>query len=251
MRYRLLAATAATALLAGLPANATLMISINVGGAVVSCVDNAACDTNPATGTLSIADQTINGVTLTGSSQTSVGTPANPSPLDILNTSSLQVTNTTGATVHIEAAVGDTSFKAPVSSFNTSTSGVWQTAVGSTITTNFFDDPANAQGATSPSSTPGTQIDTFTNTAALIADSFSHSAFGVISDLVPFSMTEHFVADIVAGGNLVNRGQTEIKSPAGVSEPSSLALLGIGLLGAGFIARRSRRSPYRFVSVGS
>jgi hypothetical protein len=244
MRVALLTAAAVVALVTGLspPAGATLQIAINIGGTIVTCVDNAACDTNPSTGVLSLADQTINGVRLTGSSQTSVGTPANPNPLDILNTSSLQVQNLTGSTIHIEAAVGDTSFKAPVGSFNTSTSGVFQTAVGSTITTNFFDDPANAQGAGTPSSTPGTQIDTFSFTAALLADSFSHSNSGPINDLLPFSMTEHFVSDLTAGGLLVNRGQTEIKTPSGVSEPGTLALLGVGLIGTGFALRRRRRN---------
>jgi hypothetical protein len=241
MRGKLLAATAAAAIASGLapPAGATLMISASVGGVtLINCSDNAACDTNPAVGTLQLADQTVGGVRFEGSVQTSVGTPANPNPLDILNTSSLQIINTLGTTAHIEAAVGDTSFKGPVSSFDTSTSGVFQTAVGSSITTNFYDDPANGQGATSPSSTPGTQIDNFAFTATLLADSFAHSASGAVSDPALFSMTQHFVLDLVTGGELVNRGSTEIKAAQAVSEPGSLILLASGLIGLGLFARR-------------
>jgi hypothetical protein len=244
-----LPAVAAAALLTGLSssAEATLQIAIQVGATVVTCQDNAACDTNPAIGTLALADQNIGGVQLTGSAQQSQGTLLTPNALDILNTSSLQVANTTGASVHIEAAVSDVNFVGPITSFNTSASGTWQNAVGSTITTDFFDDPANAQGAGTPSSTPGTKIDTFSNTALLVADSFAHSNAGAISDPTLFSMTEHFVSDLVAGGVLVNRGQTEIKTPVAVAEPSSLALLGGASVGFWFLMnRRNRRAKKNF-----
>jgi hypothetical protein len=245
MRYvsSLLSAAAGVALVVGLspPANATLQIAIQVGATTVTCQDNAACDTNPLVGTLSIADQNIGGVQLTGSSQQSQGTLLNPNSLDILNTSSLQVSNLTGATVHIEAAVSDINFVGPITSFNTSASGTWQNAVGSTITTDFFDSPANVQGATAPNDTPGTKIDTFSNTALLIADSFSHSAVGPIIDGALFGMTEHFVADLTAGSVLVNRGQTEIKVPVGADEPGTLAILGGSLLFGGIAIRRRRK----------
>ena len=56
-------------------------------------------------------------------------------------------------------------------------------------------------------------------------------------DLALFSMTETAHSLLVNGGSIVNRGQTEIKD---VTEPASLALLGMSVLGLGMI--RSRRS---------
>jgi len=109
-------------------------------------------------------------------------------PLDILNTSSLSLINTTAVPVNFIVNIGDTDFAAaPVTSFATSGSGVWETANGSTITLKWFNDPNNAQGADTPTDTPGTLIDTFTSTAVGAADSFSHNNTGPASDPGPFS----------------------------------------------------------------
>src|SRR5207344_151224 len=143
------------------PAHATLQIAIQGGATSFFCADNSGtgCDLNPAIGTIQLANQTIGGIQVNGSIQTSVGTPANPGPLDILNTSSLSLINTTAVPVSFLVTIGDTDFAAPVTSFATSGSGVWQTANGSTITLNWFNDPANAQGADNPTDTPGNLID--------------------------------------------------------------------------------------------
>ena len=121
MRYKLLAATAAVALASGLspPAGATLMFAAAVNGTtVIQCSDNQAAgglcpgDTNPAIGNLSLDNGTFAGIALSGSTQTSTGTPGHPGSPNVLNSSSLQITNTTGTAVTIQAAVGDTSFTA-------------------------------------------------------------------------------------------------------------------------------------------
>lgn len=224
---------------ASVPAHATLQVLADVSGAIFTCTDNAACDTNPLTGVLQVANGTLNGVTINGSIQTSTGTPANPGP-DTLNTSSLSIVNTTNTTKTIEVLVSDTDFTGPVTSFRTAGSGVWQGAINSAILMRWFDDPNNGQGADTPADTPGNLIDSFTNTAALIVDSFSHDGAGPISDKGPFSMTEQSIFTLTPFGQLVNRGQTEIK--LAVPEPSTWAMMLLGFAGLGYAGFRKARA---------
>jgi hypothetical protein len=247
MKGKLLAAAAVVAAWSA-PAYATLMLSASITGnggtTTFTCTDNQApspsCpggDTDPTVGTIQLANQTIDGVAINTSVQTSVGTPANPAPQDILNTSSTSLINTNAFPVTVLAAVSDTSFKAPVNSFQASGSGVFQNAVGGTITMGFFDDTANRQGANTPTDAPGNQVATSgVITSTSLADSFSfNSPVGAVTDTAPFSMTETvaFTLPAAVGGidpELLNRGQTEIKFAA-IPEPASFSLLLGGLIG--------------------
>lgn len=236
MRRLLLASLASLALPAA--ANATLQISANINGTAFSCADQAACDTNPVVGQLSIADQTIAGVQFLGSAQTQVIGPTNS-----LNTTSFQIINNNTGSVPITLAVSGTNFLGPVTSFNASSSGTFQSAIGSSANFTYFADAANTQGANSPTDLPGTSLvpggDTVNVTLATDGFGFNHNGAFAASGL--YSMSLGTTATLTAGGSLVGRSQAIVTTQA-VPEPASLGIFGLGALGAIFFSRRSRRS---------
>lgn len=217
------------------PANAALQISALINGALFNCVDqNLACDTNTNVGQLEIANQTIGGVQFLGSSQTqAIG--ANNS----LNTSSFQIINGNAAGVNIQFAVSGTNFLGPVSQFSASSSGTFQSAIGSNATFTYYADVNNGQGADTPTDFPGTLLATDVKAVTLATDGFGFNHSGAFSDPNLYSMSLGTTAFLTAGGSLVGRSQAIVTSQD-VPEPLSLAILGVGLVGLG-VARRSRR----------
>jgi hypothetical protein len=174
--------------------------------------------------------------------------------LDLLNSGSLSVINTNATPVSITVSVGDTNFVGPANRFAFSGSGTFQTAPTGTITDTWWDDPANAQPAVTSTDRPGNLLGTGSHTATLPLDSFSFNqpptALGV-PDTGPFSMTLGFdislpggsaaclAGDLSACPQLITRGQTLSKSNA-IPEPTSLLIIGAGLLGMGLVGRSKR-----------
>jgi PEP-CTERM motif len=236
---RFLSGLATATLFAGLspPAHATLQLAIDVSGTPFFCADNSACDTNPAVGTIEVAPDSLDGVTIDGSISESHGTPANPGIRAILTTSSLSILNTTSSARVITVTVGDIDFGGtnPYDGFETAGAGTWQEAVGSKVTMNWFLDEANGQGASTATDTPGTLLDTASRTAIRVVDSFDHDGSGPLAHIRgPFSMTEQAIIDLRANGELVNFGQTMIAIP----EPSTWAMMLLGFAGLGYAGYR-------------
>jgi hypothetical protein len=245
----LLAGAAAGGLSVGLlgPAQATLQLAVDVTGpsstlpTVLTCIDNASCDTNPAVGTLELANGTlVNGTYVTGEVSKSTGTPANPG-LDLLSVGNISVENTSGFSRTLAPVISDTSFKSPGSRFDVTGSGSFVGASGATLTYNWYIDPANAQGATTPTDTPGILVATYSFTAnSNTLDSFSYSKEGTISGITgPFSMTLQAIYTLPSSGVLLSRG--EAISVTNIPEPSTWAMMGVGFLLIGGVGLRSRR----------
>jgi PEP-CTERM motif-containing protein len=219
------------------PAHATLQVAADVSGATLFCADNQACDLNPAVGVIELGDTTLNGVAVNGSIQVSTGTPANPGQ-DLIDTSSLSVVNTSGAARVATVAVGDTDFSAPVGNFHLTASGSWVNAAGSSILLEWFDDPANTQGANNAFDAPGTMLGAFTSLGTNPLLSFSTDQTGAVSDRAPFSMTIWAQASLSPGAVLLNRGQGEVK--LAIPEPSTWAMMLLGFAGLGYAGYRSK-----------
>lgn len=225
-----------------LEAHATLLLAANVGGANICASDNnvgcgfagstTLADTNAAVGVLSLANFTLDGITINGS--LAMSTRGNP---DTLSSSSLTIFNSNSTAVTITFAIGDTGYNS-ANVAHSSGSGTFLLSEGSTLTQSWFNDANNAQGGENPTDTPGVLVDTLTTTAVGPAFSFSQNGGPFpVSDPGAYSMTNFFTLNLVGGGSLVSLGQTLIKTEvAVVPEPDTLALLGIGLLG--FVAVR-------------
>lgn len=246
------------------PAEATLMVSGSFdGGAAVFAIDNNTTNTcgavavgcqlpdlDPTVGTLTLGPTsagTAGGLNIQGTVQTS-DKATTPGTFNRLDSTGTQVTAVSGTHTYI-VAISDNNFVGPVVSATTTGAGQFSHLGGgfgaTDITMDWFNDPANAQGAESPTDTPGTLLDVFAFAPGTAnPSSFSHNGGPfAVNDPGLFSMTLQFSGTLAEGVRLTGREMTEIKPLVAVSNPGALSLLimGAALLGGG-VARSRRRS---------
>src|SRR5262249_21697609 len=111
-------------------------------GVNLFCSDGAGCDQSAAAGTLLLANTISGGIQINGSLSTAALGAA------IINSASFAVINLNSTAVTIDVAVGATDFIGPRTHYSWSGSGTFQNAIGASITDTWWNDPNNAQPAT-------------------------------------------------------------------------------------------------------
>jgi hypothetical protein len=212
-------------------ADATLFASASIDGTIVTaCDNNIGCvptagfaDQDLAIGRLSTLANTIGAVSVSVALQSSV-----KGGLNTLSSSGTAVENTGAVPVTILLTIGDTDFLGPAFTFTATGSGTWvdptlPTAFGgSTITMEWFNDPANTQGAAFPGDTPGNLVATATNAPVDPPGGTNNQSFGAqaefnqsgplaVPDPALFSMTLSNELVLGPGIRLESRGQAESK----------------------------------------
>jgi len=213
--FRAVVLTVGISLAAAQSAQAALMLAGTAGSVNFCAIDqNIPCafgvqlaDLDPAVGIMRFGSGPIivGGLSLSGALSTNVIGPT----LSILNTSSLTLINPTASPVTVTLAVSATGFAGPTTRFFMAGSGLWQTADGSAIQLSWYHDPANSQGALTPSGRPGIALSTFDASVKKDPlDAFateSHQKSILLAS--PFSMTLGVDLTLASGGRLIGLGQ--------------------------------------------
>jgi hypothetical protein len=222
---------ATAALLAGGPASAGLLLEYNTGGpntTVCSAASGTSCNVASLT--------TTNGLVFSTFGTTS-NSPGAASGADLL-TATVQVTNPTAVNESIEILAGDIGFTMPTApptvEFLNSISGT--VVIGGAA--NVFTSQACLSQANAQNTCPGNFITPLITAAITNPGAGANSNFTLLSSLTqPYSMTEDLHITLSPGANINFTASSNV-TPTGVSEPTSLALLGAGLIGLWGFARR-------------
>jgi hypothetical protein len=152
----------------------------------------------------------------------------------VLQLSSSNIVNETGAPITINLVAGDTNFIGPVGSIENSASLTFNEAVGSGPSSlSFFADPLNTQGA-NPLNTPGSLLETVTGMPVTNPDSFSGTHLQAFGASGPFSMTESASLALTTGGSITGFNQ----SMTAIPESKTWVMMLLGFAGLAYAAHR-------------
>jgi hypothetical protein len=217
-------------------AHATLQFSIGNGEASLTCADNTPCDSDPATGVISIPSisSPAFGVSASGINLTSTGGTGAPTALDAVVGS---FSNASGQTLSGAFALGDTSFNS-VKQFRVSVSATWTNATAdSELDVTWFADALNDQGANNPFDAPGSEF------ANIELDS-PETGNGTVnfSDTVSVDLSGPFSLTLQGDLTLANGGTVSVtESVVAVPEASTWTMLIAGFAGLGIAGYRVSR----------
>jgi hypothetical protein len=231
MKKLLLAGVAIAALAS--PADATLRLAFSDGVNAFACVDNAACDLDTDPNQISIGVTSVGNFSILGTFSAAQNGPP------ILAAGNISITNTGSTLGTLKMAFSDNNFLGLNASFLASVGGQWLGAKGSDITSGFWVDSANVEGAATATDTPGVEIGSFADTALVSSPvSFAYNPGPInFAHATPFSMTEGVILDLTAGGRVIGN----LQSIEAVPELSTWAMAGLGFGLVGLVALNKRR----------
>jgi hypothetical protein len=218
------------------PAHAILQFSIGNGESSFACVDNSSCDSDSATGVISIPSVSSQefGISATGVKLTSTGGTEAPAALDAIIGS---FSNTSDGALSGAFALGDTNFKS-AKEFRISVSTTWTNATAdSRLDVSWFADPLNQQGANTPFDAPGSQFDSTQINSPETGNgtvNFSDTVFLNVSGL--FSLTLQGDLTLASGGTV-----SATETVTAIPETSTWTMLIAGFAGLGIAGYRVSR----------